>query len=102
MEKHKRSCRQGRKKVQLSMSNNAGGGFIEGFVLLGGALAIAIQIAAFTIKKVQRKDSNKDTMNLAASDSCRKEDGTEGLRSILHDSSSTLHQNSWLVLFDII
>ena len=102
MEKHKRSCRQGRKKVQLSMSNNAGGGGIEGVVMLGGALAIASLVAAFTIRKGNKKDSNKDTTNLATTDSCRKEeDGTEGLRFILHDSSSTLHQISWLV-FDII
>ncbi|XWS31754.1 hypothetical protein CRYUN_Cryun23aG0103100 [Craigia yunnanensis] len=77
------------------MSNNAGGGGIEGAIMLGGALAIAVLIAAFTIKKVKRKDSNEKKMNLAAIHSCRKEKGgTEGLRFILHDSSSTLHQNS--------
>ncbi|XWS76597.1 hypothetical protein CRYUN_Cryun01aG0190300 [Craigia yunnanensis] len=67
------------------MSNNAGGGGIEGIVMLGGALAIASLVAAFTIKKGNRKDSSKDTANLAA---------TEGLRFILHGSSSTLHQIS--------
>ncbi|XVF72667.1 hypothetical protein PTKIN_Ptkin12aG0138400 [Pterospermum kingtungense] len=82
MEKHKRSCRQGRKKVEQNMRNNAGGGGIEGAVMLGGALAIASLVAAFTVKKGNRKD----TTNSA-------NDGTEGLRFILHESSSTLHQN---------
>ncbi|XVF32815.1 hypothetical protein REPUB_Repub17cG0115100 [Reevesia pubescens] len=94
MEKHKRSCRQGRKKVQLNTSNyNAGGGGMESVVVFGGALAIASLVAAFTFKKGSnnsRKDNSKDTTNLAA----KEEDGTQGLRFILQDSSSTLHQNS--------
>ncbi|XP_022760021.1 uncharacterized protein LOC111306410 [Durio zibethinus] len=95
MEQHKRSCRQGTKKVLLGMSNKSGGSGIEGVVVWGGALAIA-SLVAFTIKKGSRKDGNKDTTNLAAIDSCRKEEHeTEGLSFILQeDSSSTLHQNS--------
>lgn len=73
------------------MRNNTGG--IEGVVMLGGALAIASLVAAFTIKKGNRNH----TKNSAAIDSCRKEDGTQGLCSTLHQSSSTLHQISWLV-----
>ncbi|EOX95154.1 hypothetical protein QUC31_004882 [Theobroma cacao] len=94
MEKQKRSCGQGRRKFQLSMSNAAGGSGIEGVVFLSGALAIASLVASFMIKK-GRKDSNKDTTNLAVTDCGREEeDGSQGLRFILQDSNSTLHQNS--------
>ncbi|OMO63895.1 hypothetical protein CCACVL1_22201 [Corchorus capsularis] len=84
--------RQRRKKVEVSIMRNNGSG-LEGVIVLG-ALAIASLVAAFTIKK-GRKNCNEGTTNLEATDSCKKEDnGGEGLRFILQDSSSTLHQNS--------
>ncbi|MBA0757798.1 hypothetical protein Gotri_020864 [Gossypium trilobum] len=98
-EKQNGSCRQRRKKAWL-ISMSSGGGGIERVVALGGALAVASLIAAFSIKKssCSKKDistNKEETANVEATDSCAKEeDAGEGLRFILQDSSSTLHYNS--------
>ncbi|KAG8488770.1 hypothetical protein CXB51_016777 [Gossypium anomalum] len=98
-EKQNGSCQQGRKKAWLISMSSSGGG-IERVVALGGALAVASLIAAFSIKKssCSKKDistNKEETANVEATDSCAKEeDAGEGLRFILQDSSSTLHHNS--------
>ncbi|GMI73739.1 hypothetical protein HRI_001043200 [Hibiscus trionum] len=111
MKKHNESCKQGRKKVGPISLNAAAAGGIERVVALGGALAVASIIAAFSMKKGGKKDSIKDqdqdkeTRNVVALapapapapaiESCAKEDDTgEGISYIENESSPTMHQNS--------
>ncbi|KAK8499475.1 hypothetical protein V6N12_011560 [Hibiscus sabdariffa] len=105
MKKHNESCKQDRKKAGPISLNAAAAGGIERVVALGGALAVASLIAAFSIKKGGKKDSikdkDKDTTNVAAlapapaTESCAKEYGTgEGLSYVPNESSSTMQKNS--------
>ncbi|XVF22168.1 hypothetical protein REPUB_Repub12eG0150500 [Reevesia pubescens] len=72
----------------MNNNNNAGGNRINGVVVLGGALAIASLVAAFTIKKGNRKDSNKDTTNLEENTmQCERKDSVSGHQeTLIHDT----------------
>lgn len=88
MEKHESTCKQGKKKAQISIA----GANVGGLVMWGGALAVAGLIAAFAVKKSTRRDANKK-------DSCKKEDkGSEGLRFILQTPASSFHHSPWFAI----
>lgn len=100
MEERNKSSNGKKNKSQRLGFTVGGGDGVGGIVLLGGGLAVAGLITAFSIIK----NSNRKKYDGSANPSNKKQDATQGVSYFLQTPSTTLqqNQNSWLAFDECI